>query len=53
MYLICLSGAVLVFHAELEGWEQADAPRVVSTRAAARWPDRKEQRLHKRLGQVS
>ena len=28
MYLICLSGAVLVFHAELEGWEQADAPRV-------------------------
>lgn len=26
MYIICLSGALLVFHAELERWEQPDAP---------------------------
>ena len=28
MYVICLSGALLVFHPELEQWEQAFAPEV-------------------------
>ena len=28
MYVICLSGALLVFHSELEQWEQAFAPEV-------------------------
>lgn len=30
MYIICLSGTLLVFHAELEQWEQADAPKIES-----------------------
>ncbi|MEM1145181.1 MAG: PepSY-associated TM helix domain-containing protein [Pseudomonadota bacterium] len=28
MYVICLTGTLLVYHAELEQWEQADAPVV-------------------------
>ncbi|MEM7077130.1 MAG: PepSY-associated TM helix domain-containing protein [Pseudomonadota bacterium] len=30
MYLVCLSGAILTFSAELEQWEQADTPVVTS-----------------------
>ena len=35
MYIVCLSGALLVFHTELEHWEQADAPTVKELDIAA------------------